>query len=452
MKKDYTATSIFFEGISMVRATLFTASLLVLLTGCSSQDAPAPLPELVTLSDPGAVDESLQAFVDEGIFPFLHMRVEDKYGRPVYQGSAVSDTLLPGEIIDENTWIRIWSMSKIITISIAMDLVEDGLIKLDDPVTKYIPEFANLQVIRAADGNLFGAQDDKEAACPGTLEPVESTMTVEHLITHEAGFYYPMTGFPCVDDALADARLPRANDTTDAVNRISEIPLLQEPGERDFYGINTTVLGFVAERASGQSLSELVRERITAPLSIEGLQYEMPNGVTLLPRFSGADGELRFATQSELDIFGDQLPDYDPDRPLYLGGEGMLATTDAYADFLRMFMNRGVLDGHRVLEESSVERMTSPHTQLDNEWGYNGYNVWVNSGKLYDGSTGVGGLWTGGGYEGTHFWIDTERELVGIIVTQIFSPAPAGRGRDDRIREAFYAQLPNADTATQAGE
>ena len=424
----------------------------LLLAACSPGPATDPLPEILSLKNPTAGDEVAANFINEGAFPFLHVRVEDKYGRPVYQTTVKNDSLLPDQVIDENTWIRIWSMSKIVTISVVMDLVEDGLIKLDDPVTEYIPEFSDLLVARAADGNSFGSQDDKDAACPGETEPATATMTVKQLITHEAGFYYPLTGFPCLDNALADARLPRVDDTQAAIDSIRKLPLIHQPGERDYYGINTTVLGFVAERATGKSLSELVRQRITGPLDIDGLQYELPDGVTLLPRFSGADGELRIADNEELDIFGDQLPDYDPDRPLYLGGEGMLATTDAYADFLRMFMNRGILDGHRVLNEASIVEMTSPHTQTDNEWGYNGYNVWVNSGKLYDGSMGVGGLWTGGGYEGTHFWIDTERELVGIIVTQIFSPPPSGRGRDDRIREAFYAQLPVVKAAALSGD
>ncbi len=437
------------KKLSTVLGSLIAATL---VSACSPTQAPSPLPDIVTLTNPTAVDTVVQDFITEGAFPFLHVRVEDKHGRAVYQTTAINEELLPNRVIDEDTWIRIWSMSKIITISIAMDLVEDGLLRLDDPVTKYIPEFSELIVARASDGNAFGSQDDKEAACPGETEPATTVMTVKQLITHEAGFYYPTTGFSCLDDALADVRLPRASDTQAAIDSLRSLPLVHQPGERDFYGINTTVLGFVAERASGKSLSTLVSERITEPLGIDGLQYELPDGVTLLPRFSGADGELRVATDEELDIFGDQLPDYDPDRPLYLGGEGMLATTDAYADFLRMFMNRGTLNGHRVLDEASVVEMTSPHTQLDNEWGYNGYNVWVNSGKLYDGSTGIGGLWTGGGYEGTHFWIDTERELVGIIVTQIFSPPPSGRGRDDRIREAFYAQLPSPDVPTVTGE
>jgi CubicO group peptidase (beta-lactamase class C family) len=119
----------------------------------------------------------------------------------------------------------------------------------------------------------------------------------------------------------------------------------------------------------------------------------------------------------------------------------MLATTDGYADFLRMLLSRGELNGHRFLEESTIEEITSPHTQLDNDYGYNGYNLWVNNGKLADGSQGVGGLWIGGGYEGTYFWIDPEREFVGLIMSQIFWVPESGRGSNEVIREAIYAQL-----------
>jgi CubicO group peptidase (beta-lactamase class C family) len=85
--------------------------------------------------------------------------------------------------------------------------------------------------------------------------------------------------------------------------------------------------------------------------------------------------------------------------------------------------------------------MTAPHTELDNEWGYNGYNLWVSNGRLSDGSQGPAPLWMGGGYEGTHFWIDPEREIVGVIMTQVHQAPDGAKAVDEAIRRAIYAQL-----------
>jgi len=410
--------------------------LLLPLTACQPE-APAPL----TIKDPAALDAMINTYVADGSFPVLYARLEDKSGGVIYEHGAINETLNPGASIDGQTWFRIWSMSKIITIAATLDLVEEGIVSLDDPVTQYIPEFEGLEVAVSANGEELATVEDKEAACPLQTEPLTEVMTVRHLINHQAGFYYATTGIPCLDEPLASSNVVQAENSQAFVEALAQLPLVQQPGSSYFYGTNTTVLGIVAERATGKSLKQLVEERVTGPLQIDDLQYGLPPGVELLPRISGRDGTLREAQPGELDIFGPDVPGYDPDHELYLGGEGMLATTDGYADFLRMLLNRGELNGHRFLEEATIEEITAPHTQLDNDYGYNGYNLWVNSGRLGDGSQGVGGLWIGGGYEGTHFWIDPEREFVGLIMSQIFAAPESGWGRDDKLREAIYAQL-----------
>ena len=90
----------------------------------------------------------------------------------------------------------------------------------------------------------------------------------------------------------------------------------------------------------------------------------------------------------------------------------MIATTNGYADFLRILLNNGKLNGVNFLKNQQSRRCQA-HTQIDNEYGYNGYNLWVTSDKHIEDGTGDGGLWTGGGYEGTHFWIDRKEDLLG---------------------------------------
>lgn len=416
---------------------------LVLNTATTILLAAAPIeqPCPLTIAEPGSINQLIDDYVEEGGFAEIYVRLEDKNGAVIYEHAALNTELLPGVTLDGQTWFRIWSMSKIITISTVLDLVEDGILDLQEPVSKYIPEFAGLQVAVGPAGEDLSLIEDKEAACPLQRVPQSTEMTLLDLINHQAGFYYSTTGIACLDEPLAAADLPAAQDSQDFVNRLASLPLIQQPGTNDYYGTNTSVLGIVAERATGKSLRQLVQERVTGPLKIDGLQYGLPENTRLLPAISGQDGELRPAKPGELDIFGPHVPDYDSSHPLYLGGEGMLATTDGYADFLRMLLSRGELNGYRMLEVSSIEDITAPHTQLNNEYGYNGYNLWVNNGRLANGTQGVGGLWIGGGYEGTHFWIDPEREFVGLIMSQIFWVPESGQGRDEVIREAIYEQI-----------
>lgn len=324
-----------------------------LLLAYSVAAQPAAVP------DPAALDAVLDRHVASGHVPFAYARLEDGHGDVLYDYAAVDRELLPNARIDGRTWIRIWSMSKIVTISVVMDLLEEGVLALDDPVAKYLPELKDLQVAVAADGRSLAEleQDAKATACPLKLRPAQTPMTLLHLINHQAGFYYATTGIPCLDEPLAAKNVAAAKNTQDFISRLAQLPLIGQPGARYYYGINTTILGMAAERASGKSLKALVAERLTQPLGIDGLRYGLPPGAELLPVFSGKDGTLRPAHPGELDIFGQDVPGYAPESALYLGGEGMVATADGYADFLRMLLRHGTLGERRFLERASVETL-----------------------------------------------------------------------------------------------
>ena len=405
---------------------------------------PAAAGASVTVPDPGALDAILDRHVDEGFYPFLHARLENANGDPIYEHSAVNERLLPGLQVGGDTWIRIWSMSKIVTITVVLDLVEEGMLSLDDPVTEYIPEFSDLRVAMTPDGrSLSEARRSESAAeaCPLRLVATQSAMTLMQLIVHEAGFYYALNGIPCLDEPLSALNLVTSANTGEFIGRLAQLPLIHQPGSSYHYGLNTTVLGFVAERATGKSLAQLVRERLTGPLGIEGLRYGLPPGAELIQRTSGRDGALREAHPGELDIFGPDVPGYDPAHELYLGGEGMLATADGYADYLRMLLNGGSLNGYRFLDASTVEDIHAPHTVVDEYRGHNGMNLWVSGPEMRDRDEGEAGLWIGGGYEGTHFWVDPKRRFVAVIMTQMSWVSPGGRGRDAAFRGALYRQF-----------
>ena len=426
--------------------SLLTAPLLILMLGVSActesaeEAAPASSSPIAAEVEPKpGADEVIDAIVADGGLPFIHVRVEDDEGAVLYEHTATNRELVPMEI-NGSSWIRIWSMTKIVTITLAMDMVEDGTIALDDPVTKFIPEFEALEVAVAPDGTPLLQLEDKAAGCPLKTVPVTEVMTVRHLMTHEDGFYYPWSGIDCLDRAFGAANLPASASSDELIRQVAELPLINQPGKAEFYGTGTAVLGLLLERASGKSLQELVEERITGPMGIEGLSYRTPEGVSLPPRISGEGGTLHTASAGELDIFGTQLPEYDEHYPLYFGGEGMVATSDGYLDYARMLLHRGTLNGYRMLDEESIEAITAPHVQLDNPWGHGGYALWISNGRLSDESYGPP-LWVGGGYEGTHFWIDPEAGHTGVIMTQVFNAPPAAANFHEKIRVAVYAEL-----------
>ena len=388
-----------------------------------------------------SLDSILKEYVDNGSYPFLYARIENIDGAILYEKSVINKSLIPNKNIGSDTWIRIWSMSKIVTITVAMDLVEDGILSLDDPVTKYIPEFQNLEVAVDKNGNSLATGKELSLACPFDLVPVDSVMTVGHLINHLAGFYYATTNNKCVNAILAEKNLPGARDSQELIDRLASLPLLQHPGQKDFYGTNTTVLGLVAERATKKSLETLVIERLTGPLGINGLKYNLSGDEELLPRFTGKDSVLRLAQDGELDIFGPDVPSNNSDNKLFLGGEGMVATAAGYSEFLRMLLNRGKLNGNQFLSSETIDQITSPQTQLTNPWGYNGYNIWVTGDSLKIKGWGDSGLWQGGGYEGTQFWIDPKRKFIGLIMSQIHSVPNNGWSYYNEFRGELYKQI-----------
>ena len=422
---------------------LILSVLIILVAASCQQKEQSEKSAKLLIPDTNKLDEVLNHYVSENFYPFIYARLEDLDGQVIYEHSAVNEKLLPNTNIDGNSWIRIWSMSKIVTISLVLDLVEDGILKLNDPVTKYIPEFENLKVAVSESGkSLVDFEWGKtEGACPIRYVENDSVMTVLQLINHKAGFYYATTGFECVDSLMAAQNLPRAKNSDELIQRMAKLPIVQQPGSKYFYGMNTTVLGLVAERATGKTLKELIVERVTDPMKIEGLQYGLPNNEKLIPKFTCRDSILRKAKKGELDIFGPDVPDYALDHELYLGGEGMVATADGYADFIRMLLQRGTLNGHRFLEKETVEDIYAPHTQTDNAYGHNGYNLWVSSDSMRINNQGDAGLWIGGGYECTHFWADPHRNFVGIIMSQNHEVRAPGYELNDKFRGELYRQL-----------
>ena len=416
-----------------------------------------PLLMLFGCGASSSFDKAVTSLLEEEVvalkhYPFMTAYVETAEGE-VLVSSAVANPQFYGDAKGPGAddWMRIWSMSKLVTIVLTLDLAEDGVIALNDEVSDYLPEVATLKVARPRSGgtlpeasaqsyDLNADGDVTEVACDLVFEDPSRPMTIRDLMIHTAGFYYATTNLPCLDEPQAELELPLASSSGEWIAGISQLPLIQSPGEGYYYGLNTTVLGFALERATGKSLQALLEERIVTPYNIEGLSFLLPESASLPPRVSGIDGELRLANPMELDIFGGHQPPYGSDTTLFLGGEGLVATAPGFARFLRVVFFSEQSGVEPLLESSSIEAMTSPQSNIDSGWGAMGYALWLSNGRRPDDTYGRADLWTGGGYEGTRYWIDPTRGRVGVLMTQVFMPPASGVSIDDKLRDLLDAQ------------
>lgn len=243
--------------------------------------------------------------------------------------------------------VRIFSMSKIITSVAVLILLEEGRLKLDDPVDNYLPALKAPQVVT-------GGTPDAPL-----LEPAKRGITLRDLLTHTSGYFYDESW---AADALPMALMQRvkpwaAANLDEFVARLATVPLHEQPGTRFRYGASTDILGAVVEKATGQRFDAFLRERIFRPLGMVDTDFWVP-----------ADKLARLATVYERDAQGKLVPsgwanafEASPERGILSGGGGLYSTAADYLRFAQMLLNGGQLGGVRILSRKAVELMTSNH-------------------------------------------------------------------------------------------
>ena len=270
-----------------------------------------------------------------------------QHGAPIYSESFGMRNVATNTPMTPDSIFRIYSMSKAITSVAAMMLVDDGKLSLTDPVSKYIPAFADVKV---------GVDiSDETGQRPLKLDPLKRPITIEDLLRHTSGLTYGFFGETQVRKLYAHSGLYDGDfDNAEFVQRLVELPLADQPGTRWDYGHSTDVLGRVVEVVSGQTLFQFEKQRLLDPLV-------MPDTA-----FFVADAAKR-------PLIAQPLPRdaFDPDHPIAgikdpalphrweSGGAGMVGTIGDYARFLQMLLNGGTLDGRRYLKPETVARMTS---------------------------------------------------------------------------------------------
>jgi CubicO group peptidase (beta-lactamase class C family) len=305
-----------------------------------------------------------------------------------------------------DTLFRIFSMTKpIVSIGIMM-LLEDGHFILNDPVAKFIPEFADQKVGVESNGKL-------------DLVPLKRPMTIQDLLRHTSGITYDHTGNSLVQQLYQQSRL-RSRKITNAEHAamVASLPLICQPGAEWNYSRSTDILGRILEVVSGKSLSAFLTERILAPLQMAETAFH-----------TGAENAGRLAEAFSTDPWnGEKVQLFNMlEKPaMESGGGGLVSTTMDYARFCQMLLNGGALDGNRIIGRKTLDLMASNHlapnvrvqgTLVPPGHGFGlGFAVRTHEGIApFAGSVGQF-FWSG--MAGTFFWIDPKEELFVVFMSQ----------------------------------
>jgi CubicO group peptidase (beta-lactamase class C family) len=305
----------------------------------------------------------------------------------------------------KDTIFRIYSMTKPITGVAMMILMEQGKWQLNDPVSKYIPEFANLQV----------AKVDPASGTVTNVAP-NHPMTMRELMSHSGGLTYGVMGATPVDKAYVDNQVfDRTQPLKTMVERMAKVPLMFQPGERWHYSLSVDVQGYIVEKLSGQTLPEFMQQQIFAPLKMVDTAFHVPP--EKLDRFAEF-----YQRDKEGKVSKHPSDDYTKPPVFASGGGGLVSTASDYMRFCQMLLNGGQLDGQRILSPLSVKLMRT--------------NVLPESARTFSPGTGFGldfavvedpaaaggyvgkGTYFWGGFAGTWFWIDPVYNLIVIGMIQ----------------------------------
>lgn len=336
---------------------------------------------------------------------------------------------------------RIYSMTKPVTGVALMILFEQGLWRLDDPITKFLPELADLKVFAGldADGGMI-------------VEDPHRPPTMRELMSHTAGFGYGLFDHHPVERACRREGVLAAIGSDDLVRRVARVPLMFQPGTEWFYSIATDLQGVIVERISGQGFGAFLQARIFGPLGMVDTGFQTrPENVHRLAAIYADDGAggLKAATRA----FDMPINDFTVAPPLEGGGGGLVSTATDYARFCQMILNRGQLDGVRILAPETVDLMgvnvipdavlATPNRlrllPFNPAFGFGLDFAVVIDPRALGLVEGRGTLsWGGGG--GTWFWIDPENDLIFIGLIQRLAD-PVSAAFRAQARALVYAAL-----------
>ena len=340
----------------------------------------------------------------------------------------------------QDSLFRIYSMTKPVTGVALMMLWEEGKWDFDDPVSKFIPEFADLQVLASYDdeGNV-------------ELEPLKRQPTMRELLNHTAGFGYGLFGNDPVNTAFREQAVLASADLDELIAKVADIPLLYQPGERWFYSVGVDIQGYIVQQISGMPYGEFLRTRLFEPLDMMDTRF-----------YVEPEDQVRFAEVHYWDTERNRLAQqpHRTDRPSYFdperlesGGGGLVSSTHDYARFIQMLVNRGELEGVRILKPESVGIMRTNSLTGEEDMsaaiggpGQPGQGFGVDFAITYDpvaaGTPQGPGTYYWAGAAGTSFWIDPVNDIFWLSMIQAQGQRRPGSANAGVIaRDLIYQSL-----------
>jgi CubicO group peptidase (beta-lactamase class C family) len=305
---------------------------------------------------------------------------------------------------------RIMSMSKAITSTAVMMLYEEGRFNLDDPISKFIPEFKNPKILK-----YINPKDSSYYA-----EPAKKEITIRHLLTHTAGIPY---------ESLVHSKnkIPfffsvKPEKLSDVIPRLAALPKLHEPGEAYTYGLNTDILGYFIEVVSGMPFDQFLQKRIFEPMGMTDAGFYQPDSkkdrLTKVYEEVGKDPGITPRVKNEWTEYP-----ISGAKTYFSGGAGLSMTAENYARFCQMMLNGGTFGGKRLLSRKTVELMTINQIGDLSVWDRNnkfglGFEIYTDKGHAKLPSS-LGAYEWGGMYY-THYHIDPSEQLVMVVLFQVF--------------------------------
>jgi CubicO group peptidase (beta-lactamase class C family) len=419
-----------------MRRAFLCVALTVVAGAASAQGLPRARPNDVGLgtAELARIAPLLKAWVDSGKFAGV-TAVIARHGKLAFVTSVGSLDSARAHPIAEDAVFRIYSMTKPIASVAVMQLVERGKLRVEDPVSKFIPAFSNVKVYAGG------------GAAKPVLKNPSRPVTIADLLTHTSGLTYGAFGETPVDSIYRRTNMMNPAWTIrEMADSIAKLPLMFEPGSAFNYGLSIDVLGRVVEVVSGMTFDRYLDTEIFQPLAMRSTAFhatpEMARRATAV-FVRGKDGKLVAGTP----LLAQQYTDK---GRFFAGGAGLLSTIPDYLRFTQMLLNGGELDGHRVLKRETVDLMMQNHIPASaipifagfpeppgkNGFGYGG-SVRMDSDPAMPGSAGTF-RWSG--YATTFFWIDRKADLIAMLWTQ-FIPEPEVWAVDGQFQKLVYAAI-----------
>jgi CubicO group peptidase (beta-lactamase class C family) len=362
------------------------------------------------------IDQLMNEYVSKNYIPGAVALIA-RNGKIVYEksfGYSDFDSKAP---LKKDDIFRIASQTKAITSLAVMMLFEEGKLLLDDPISKFIPEFKNPKVL----GSLNWSDTTYSTV------PAKSEITIRQLLTHTSGLDYAEIGSQDFKAIYAKSKIPSgigmhsANQIlADKIKLLGALPLKHNPGEQYTYGLNTDVLGYLVEVLSGQALDQFFKTKIFQPLGMNDTYFYLPTEkqsrlVTLHQAKNGEQKKLVIPAGKGLN------PNYPNTAGTYFsGGAGLSSTVEDYAKFLQLFVNKGEYNGVRLLSRKTVELILTNQTQppITTQFGL-GFGLETSTND-YQSIYSLGSFSWGGAFN-TTYWADPKEKLIGLIYTNMYA-------------------------------